>query len=379
VEEILHLTLAANLLNAVGGSPVLDAPHLLPPYPTTLPHGDRSFEISLVPFGPEAIELFLAIERPSAPNASPEGEDYETIGQFYEAIELGLGELCNALGEENVFVGDPARQITAGFGYTGSGRLIPVYDLPSALDALAEIIEQGEGTADHDVWDGDQQMFDPERDEVAHYFRFLELKLGRRYRRGDTPESGPTGDVVNVDWAGVRPMRRNPSTKQHPSRSAIRLAQEEFNHTYSTLLHLLEHAFNGNPRLLPVATGQMFTLKAQAQALMQLPTEDGTTVAGPSFEYVKPSDRHWTTGQDRRVTVLHNGPYVVHGEIPLRRKRKVASEDGNSVTWQLDGTIKTEEVYALCRCGQPSSKPFCDGSHADRVRRHRDRRSAAVP
>ena len=36
VEEMLHLTLAANLLNAVGGSPVLDAPHLLPAYPTCL-------------------------------------------------------------------------------------------------------------------------------------------------------------------------------------------------------------------------------------------------------------------------------------------------------------------------------------------------------
>ena len=364
VEEMLHLTLAANLLNAVGGSPVLDAPHLLPAYPTTLPHGDRSIEISLLPFGPEAIETFLAIERPSARDASPEGEDYQTIGQFYEAIELGLSELCNTLGEEHVFVGDPARQITAGFRYGGSGRLVPVYDLPSALDALAEIVEQGEGIAHDDVWDGDQQMFDPDREEVAHYFRFLELKLGRRYRRGDTPQSGPTGDVVTVDWAGVRPMRPNPSTRQHPSGSAIRLAQEQFNRTYSTLLHLLEHAFNGSPRLLSVATGQMFALKAQAQDLMRLPTEDGTTVAGPTFEYVKPSDRHWSTGQDRRVSVLPDGPYVVHGEVPLRRKRKVVSADGNSVTWELDGTIETEAVYALCRCGRSGAKPFCDGSHA---------------
>src|SRR5690606_18676489 len=33
VEEMLHLALAANLLNAVGGRPTLDAPHLLPGYP----------------------------------------------------------------------------------------------------------------------------------------------------------------------------------------------------------------------------------------------------------------------------------------------------------------------------------------------------------
>jgi hypothetical protein len=43
-EEMLRMTLAANLLNAVGGRPVLDAPHLMPGYPSSLPHGDRSFE-----------------------------------------------------------------------------------------------------------------------------------------------------------------------------------------------------------------------------------------------------------------------------------------------------------------------------------------------
>jgi hypothetical protein len=41
------------------------------------------------------------------------------------------------------------------------------------------------------------------------------------------------------------------------------------------------------------------------------------------------------------VSVLPDGPYVVHGEVPLRRKRKVVSADGNSVTWELDATIET--------------------------------------
>src|SRR5690349_19354261 len=40
-EEMLHLALAANLLNAVGGTPVLDSPRLLPGYPRPLPHGNR--------------------------------------------------------------------------------------------------------------------------------------------------------------------------------------------------------------------------------------------------------------------------------------------------------------------------------------------------
>ena len=56
-----------------------------------------------------------------------------------------------------------------------------VNDLESALAALEEIVEQGEGTARGDVWDGDQDIFHPDRDEAAHYYRFQELRLG-----GDT-------------------------------------------------------------------------------------------------------------------------------------------------------------------------------------------------
>src|SRR3954466_10891710 len=99
IEEMLHLARAANLLNASGGKPVLDAPRLLPGYPRTLPHGDQSFQIELLPFGPQALDSFLRIEQPSHAGAPPEADRYETIGQFYEAIERGLRPLCEALGE----------------------------------------------------------------------------------------------------------------------------------------------------------------------------------------------------------------------------------------------------------------------------------------
>jgi hypothetical protein len=62
VEEMLHLTLAANLLNAVGGRPRLDIPKMLPGYPRALPHSDNSFEISLLRFGPKAIATFQSDE-----------------------------------------------------------------------------------------------------------------------------------------------------------------------------------------------------------------------------------------------------------------------------------------------------------------------------
>ncbi|QIG42058.1 hypothetical protein G5V58_04080 [Nocardioides anomalus] len=291
VEEMLHLTLAANLLNAVGGRPVLDSPRLLPGYPMTFPHGDRSFEIPLAPFGAEALEAFLRIEQPSAVDARAESEEYETIGQFYEAIRAGLVELSGDLGEAAVFCGDPERQVTSMAAYRGGGQVVGVTDLATALRALDEIVEQGEGIAHRDVWDGDHDMFKPDRDEVAHYFRFLELKLGRRFQRGDTPASGPTGEPVLVDWDAVRPMELNPRVADHPVDSPVRDAMDTFNYNYRQLLQQLETAFDGRPDTLLASVGAMYALKAQATALMAMTTGDGTTVAGPSFEYVSVDDR----------------------------------------------------------------------------------------
>ena len=56
-------------------------------------------------------------------------------------------------------------------------------------------------------------------------------------------------------------------------------------------LQLLEQAFNGAPQMLAAAIGAMYTLKAKAQALMQMQTEDGLVTAGPSFEYIAPERR----------------------------------------------------------------------------------------
>jgi hypothetical protein len=290
VEEMLHLTLSANLLNAVGGRPRIDTPRLLRPYPRPLPHSDGSFEVPLARFSPETLEIFLKIERPAEPDAPAEGDQYESIGQFYDAIRLGLSELCEHLGEPRVFCGDPARQVSDGDVYTGGGRIVGVTSLESALAALEEIVEQGEG-AQLEIWDGDVDVLHPERQQIAHYFRYQELKLGRRYQCGDTPQSGPTGETIGVDWDGVLPMRANPRTSDHAPGSPIRTAQEAFNRAYCALLQQLDRAFNGSPEVLGPSVGSMYGLADLARALMQMPTEDGLETAGPTFEYVPTASR----------------------------------------------------------------------------------------
>ena len=36
---------------------------------------------------------------------------------------------------------------------------------------------------------------------------------------------------------------------------------------------------------------------------------------------------------------------------------------GTPIKWITGKRLDTQENYALCRCGQSSKKPFCDGSH----------------
>jgi CDGSH-type Zn-finger protein len=364
LEEMLHMTLAANLLNAVGGAPQLDTPRMLPAYPTVLPHSNRAFEVSLTKLSPEALSVFMRIERPAEHDGLPEDDEFETIGQFYEAIGESLPLLCRELGEAAVFSGDPARQVTDELYYGGSGRIIAVRDLASAQAALAEVVEQGEGLQHKEIWDGDRDMFHPERGEVAHYFRFNELAVGRRYRPGDTPQTGPSGERFAVDWDEVHNMRPNPRAADYPEGSEIRVRLEEFNRSYSGVLHLLHESFNGSPRLLAVATGLMYGLKEEALRLMELPSGVGETTVGPSFEYVPPGLRHLASRAGQRVVIVANGPYLVYGNVPLVRKRKVMSEDRHPIAWQKTEVLATEETYALCRCGQSGSKPFCDGTHA---------------
>jgi len=86
-------------------------------------------------------------------------------------------------------------------------------------------------------------------------------------------------------------MQRNPRTANHAPGSPIRTAQEKFNSSYCDLLQLLEQGFNGNPDGLQAAAQAMYGLRAQAQALMEMPTEDGFATAGPTFEYVDSTQR----------------------------------------------------------------------------------------
>ena len=68
---------------------------------------------------------------------------------------------------------------------------------------------------------------------------------------------------------------------------------------------------------------------------------------------------------EMRIQVMNGGPYVVSGGVPLKEMAPVHTFNGEPVDWHVLREIdESRDMYALCRCGQSSDKPYCDGSHA---------------
>src|SRR6516225_667706 len=127
-EEMLHLALVQNLLSAIGAAPHLARPNL----PAPAHHYPAGVNLTLVPFGEEALQHFIFLERPEgmalegakgidAPlheavplmaerDIVPQPQDFATVGHLYRSIELGLAHLAEKFGEENLFIGPPGAQ-----------------------------------------------------------------------------------------------------------------------------------------------------------------------------------------------------------------------------------------------------------------------------
>jgi hypothetical protein len=296
VEEMLHLTLVANVLNAAGGRPDLTRRGFVPSYPARLPDGEDDFTVDLQPFSLDAVDTFCKIERPrKAPDAatrlvpadtgkpllaaSPtvDGARFYSIGEFYEEIIHGLEKL--AAQDPGLFCGDQSRQIGPEAFYSGGGAIIKVTDLDSARRALQFIAAQGEGL--------DGGMYDADG-ELAHYYRFRQLQIGYYFEPGDEPDA-PSGSKLDIDWAKVYPTKVTPRLSDYPPDSELAVAAAAFNADYGAFLALLTQAFNGEPDRLQEAVWAMFRLRDGFTRLMRnpLPGSDGRN-AGPTFEVDAP-------------------------------------------------------------------------------------------
>ena len=148
--------------------------------------------------------------------------------------------------------------------YGGSGRIITVTDLDSALQRSARSSSRARACSTRMSGTATATCSIPSatRSRTTSASRRSSSAAGSP--QGDTPQSGPTGEPLEVDWDAVYNMRPNPRSADYPPGSEIRERMEAFNHAYSGVLHVLDETFNGSPSLLAVATGLMYGLKAEA-------------------------------------------------------------------------------------------------------------------
>ena len=67
-----------------------------------------------------------------------------------------------------------------------------------------------------------------------------------------------------------------------------------------------------------------------------------------------------------RIRITQDGPYVLEGEAAVVRTTPIETEYGEPVGWDPDRPVVAPETpVRLCRCGNSSTKPFCDDSHCD--------------
>ncbi len=280
VQEMLHMSIACNILNAVGGTPKIDDPTFVPKYPGHLPGGvEGSLVVGLKPFSKQVVrDTFMAIEEPEDPLHFPvltlaaAVSPNTTIGQFYDGIMKQIHDLGNG-----IFTGDPKKQLTTGFRPL---RTMHINDVQSANEAIKLIISQGEGTT--------TSPLAPEH-ELAHYYRFAEIYYGKKLIPNPDPAPGKPhyvygGHTIEFNPADVWPVIANPNSNSYePGSKAFNLNQA-FNQTYSKLLMTLQRTFSGEPDRLGPAITLMESMQEQALILMTTEVVPGQT-AGPTFDF----------------------------------------------------------------------------------------------
>jgi CDGSH-type Zn-finger protein/truncated hemoglobin YjbI len=297
-EEMLHLALVHNLLSAIGAAPHFGRPNL----PAPAHHYPAGVNLALVPFGEQALQHFIFLERPEGMEYEgaegldipaheavplmaerdivPKPQDFATVGHLYRSIERGLGHLAEKFGEQNLFVGPPrAQAITQNFGWD---ELVTVTDLASAQKAIDTILEQGEGARGH--W------------EHAHFGQFVQILDEYREMVAANPRFDPVRPVM---FATVRRCEHDDTVPRIGERVTSRCG-DLFNVSYEILLQMFERYFAHTEETdeqlgtLADATASLMlrVLKPLGNLITTLPVGPdfpGMT-AGPSFELFYEND-----------------------------------------------------------------------------------------
>ncbi len=287
VDEMTHFANANNLLAAIGGRPRMARPN----FPISPGYHPADVLVQLRPFSKSTIDHFVFLERPEGvdvPDGTdfdhghdyvraittqtimPTAQDYRTVGHLYRSLRDGVQALAEQLGEEALFIGDPAAQI--GPPEVDLPGLVRVRDLASAIEAIDNIVAQGEGNVD-----------DP---EDSHYRKFCSVRDELDRLLAADPSFEPGRAVV------ANPVQRKPPTvadKVHIAEPRAAAVLDLTNALYNQMLRLIGAAYEPVPAatragFLDAGISTMFALGPLNEVLTRLPANDGGSGrAGMSF------------------------------------------------------------------------------------------------
>ena len=335
-QEMVHMALVNNLLNAIGGAPHFRRPNY--PYPARC----FPFKMELQRLTKKTLENFLFFEQPFEGQCTPEEErvfkerpyifnredeeevkslkaqhegyhplPYDSIAELYRFILAALEKPI--IPEHQLFIGPEHAQVTGAdlhlafetLGISGvyDMTINPIRDLKSAKAAIIQIIEEGEG-------DFERASATPgasgNQGEMSHFERFakildefedLEEKAEKDKRcfdpawpAVDNPMLHRHQDVWGQSWSS---LDSQVTLITHPQ---TRKVMDVFNEVYEMLLLLLYRFFSNvdetpeEMRALNYAAFYpMMTMfiRPLGETIASMPAFEGDEEgqrAGPSFE-----------------------------------------------------------------------------------------------
>jgi len=276
VEEMLHMSLVCNILKATGGNPRIYHPSAVPLYPRPMPGGVKpELTIELQGLNKNSLEAFMEIEEP--------GEDISELETAFEAIPR-IGVFYNAIMQAVRHLNPELTRKGQLEGYFGESRSAANEDISKNIGTIAEIEaaielikDQGEGTSASPFEAGG---------ELAHYYRFKEIAVGRKITRKPDGGWAHTGEPVPMPecWpVGVVPSGGY-SQNETPPEVWDRMTQ--FNELYSQVLQLLDQAWQDadQGKFHHALEVMMERLPGLAREIMQAPVKNKGCNYGPAFQ-----------------------------------------------------------------------------------------------
>ncbi|MEP0262876.1 ferritin-like domain-containing protein [Dokdonia sp.] len=253
VEEMLHMSLSSNIKNALkkyGGLPELvgkTPKH----WPAFLPGHEPPFPINRAKLTLDQLYTFLLIESPLPvvpdPKSKAKAIPYDTIGDYYQKII----DCMNKYLTDDDFDADAPQLINSKFysqnnvdtvyydadhkpqfsNEEDSGGLVHVTSVATAVHAMDEIVEQGEGATsktgkkgDHLTHDGKVvcatkinplSYDDPSKGELSHFDKFLEIYCTIQRTNHDLNMFLGTEDFDYTKYF-IKDLPTNPATTDYP-------------------------------------------------------------------------------------------------------------------------------------------------------------------